>query len=390
MESAKVAVATGVVEALNEFNQSYGKQWKATAPWTGDVAIHFTNFLNNNLFPKLASTHFHEAILGDAWSFATKNDPNVASYDEEYAFTDVIPRNLNMSKANTTLFRRNYKTIMTNLYGVGNYRLLSFSLESNYTRRNFATIADACAYALGAYKHCIQMINIDEERQKTAMIVDYANQHVRVKQNATSLEDMAHKLNLLLMNMTSNSDLYNEACEMTGNQKMRYTTTTDMSNLMILTTTDVKEYMLGTLLANTYQTKGIDITNMIMAFPTLEYAWEATTDIKLTAEQVAELRLFGDEDTDTGDIMPEGSIITLNPNEFLPTLKDNFKPIKPEGSTWAMVFDVRCLKFARFTDGMVEPPFINPGVKEYKYYMHYYHRNNISPFYNKAVVTIPE
>ena len=114
MESAKVAVATGVVEALNEFNQSYGKQWKATAPWTGDVAIHFTNFLNNNLFPKLASTHFHEAILGDAWSFATKNDPNVASYDEEYAFTDVIPRNLNMSKANTTLFRRNYKTIMTN------------------------------------------------------------------------------------------------------------------------------------------------------------------------------------------------------------------------------------------------------------------------------------
>lgn len=394
MDSAKVAVATGVVETLDQFNRSYGTQWAPTTPWTGDVAIHFTNFVNNNLFPKLSETKYHEAVLGDAWSFATKNDPNIASYDEEYAFLDVVPRNLNMSKGATSLFKRNYKNIMTNLYGPGNYRMLSFSLESNYTRRNFTTIGDACAYAIGAYKHCIQMVNIDEERQKTAKIIDYANKNVRVHETATSLEDMAHKLNLLLMNMTSNSDLYNEACQMTGNEWARYTTTTDMSNLMILTTTDVKEYMLGTLLANTYQTKGIDITNMIMAFPTLKYAWKAKEDITMDAGLVKVLHNFGDEDAEIGDIMPKDSVITIDPETYLKEYKDKFEPIEPlnaakaSGKPWALVFDTRCLKFARFTDGMVEPPFINPAVKEYKYYMHYYHRNNISPFYNKAIVSI--
>lgn len=398
MDSAKVAVATGTVEALDQFNRSYGTQYAPTAPWTGDVAIHFTNFVNNNLFPKIADTKYHEAILGDAWSFATKNDPNIASYDEEYAFMDIVPRNLNMSKAGTSLFKRNYKRIATNLYGPGNYRMLSFSLESNYTRRNFSTIGDAIAYALGAYKHCIQMVNIDEERQKTAKIVDYANKNVRVHETASSLEDMAHKLNLLLMNMTSNSDKYNEAIQLCAPNEIggRYTTTTDMSHLMILTTTDVKEYMLGTLLANTYQTKGIDITNMIKAFPTLTYAWRATQDITMDADLVKVLNAFGDEDAEVGDVIPKDAVITIDPEEFLSEHPDKtkFEPITPKNKVgeankpWALVFDTRALKFARFTDGMVEKPFINQSVKEYKYYMHYYHRNNISPFYNKAIVSV--
>lgn len=382
-------LGTNIAQALQDFNHTQGRAWTLGTNWTS-VGTEFETFINKFLFPKLNETALIQSALGNSFEWLAKEVDFVGQYSEEYVIRDTIPTTMDLSKDEALMLKRNYPQMITKLYGPGIMRKMKFTLNNNDQRMNFAKLSDGVKYAIGVYKKKISDINVDEERQIRAMLVDYAENvtPAKARRTATSEEDLFNKIAEALMNLQNNSDKYNEARLASGGAIARYTTVSKLSKLMILTTDSMKAYLLNTKLANTFASEGIDISKRIMSFEDLGGAFRAKADTKLSAEAVKAFRELGDYQTTETDIIPKGSVVTFDVNEFLP--EDDaakFEEIKPSSELWAYIFDVDAIKYNRYTKGMLKEPFYNPEFDEVTHWIHYYSMKAISPFYNKILIT---
>lgn len=384
-------LGTNIAQSLQDFNHTQGRSWTLGTNWTS-VGTEFETFINKFLFPKLNETALIQSALGNSFEWLAKEVDFVGQYSEEYVIRDTIPTTMDLSKDETLMLKRNYPQMITKLYGPGIMRKMKFTLNNNDQRMNFAKLSDGVKYAIGVYKKKISDINVDEERQIRAMLVDYAEKvtPAKARRTATSEEDLFNKIAEALMNLQNNSDKYNEAREASGGAIARYTTVTKLSKIAILTTDAMKAYLLNTKLANTFASEGIDISKRIISFEDLGGSFRATEDITLSAEAVKAFRELGDYQTTATDIIPKGSVVTFDVNEFLPVADAaKFEEIKPSSELWAYIFDLDAIKYNRYTKGMLKEPFYNPEFDEVTHWIRYYSMKAISPFYNKILITGP-
>lgn len=384
-------LGTNIAQSLQDFNHTQGRSWTLGTNWTS-VGTEFETFINKFLFPKLNETALIQSALGNSFEWLAKEVDFVGQYSEEYVIRDTIPTTMDLSKDETLMLKRNYPQMITKLYGPGIMRKMKFTLNNNDQRMNFAKLSDGVKYAIGVYKKKISDINVDEERQIRAMLVDYAEKvtPAKARRTAVSEEDLFNKIAEALMNLQNNSDKYNEAREASGGAIARYTTVTKLSKIAILTTDAMKAYLLNTKLANTFASEGIDISKRIISFEDLGGAFRATEDITLSAEAVKAFRELGDYQTTATDIIPKGSVVTFDVNEFLPVADAaKFEEIKPSSELWAYIFDLDAIKYNRYTKGMLKEPFYNPEFDEVTHWIRYYSMKAISPFYNKILITGP-
>lgn len=385
-------LGTNISQALQDFNHTQGRSWTLGTNWT-NVGKEFETFINKFLFPKLNETALIESALGNSFEWLAKEVDFVGQYSEEYVIRDTIPTTMDLSKDEALMLKRNYPQMITKLYGPGIMRKMKFTLNNNDQRMNFAKLSDGVKYAIGVYKKKISDINVDEERQIRAMLVDYAENVTpeKARRTATSEEDLFNKIAEALMNLQNNSDKYNEARLASGGAIARYTTVSKLSKLAILTTDAMKAYLLNTKLANTFASEGIDISKRIISFEDLGGAFRAKADTTLSAEAVKAFRELGDYQTTETDIIPKGSVVTFDVNEFLPSDDAaKFEEIKPSSELWAYIFDLDAIKYNRYTKGMLKEPFYNPEFDEVTHWIHYYSMKAISPFYNKILITGPK
>lgn len=384
-------LGTNIAQALQDFNHTQGRAWTLGTNWSS-VGTEFETFINKFLFPKLNETALIQAALGNSFEWLAKEVDFVGQYSEEYVIRDTIPTTMDLSKDEALMLKRNYPQMITKLYGPGIMRKMKFTLNNNDQRMNFAKLSDGVKYAIGVYKKKISDINVDEERQIKAMLVDYAENvtPAKARRTATSEEDLFNKIAEALMNLQNNSDKYNEARLASGGAIARYTTVSKLSKIAILTTDAMKAYLLNTKLANTFASEGIDISKRIISFEDLGGAFRAIEDTTLSAEAVQAFRELGDYQTTASDIIPEGSVVTFDVNEFLPEEDAaKFEEIKPSSDLWAYIFDLDAIKYNRYTKGMLKEPFYNPEFDEVTHWIHYYSMKAISPFYNKILITGP-
>ena len=224
------------------------------------------------------------------------------------------------------MLKRNYPKMATKLYGQGILKKLKFTLNNNDTRLNFLTIGDAITYAVSVYRKKITDINVAEEAEVKAMLVDYGLNHVSDKRTVTSMEELFEKLSEAILNLQNNSAKHNEASTASGGTLGRFTTNTKLSDMIIITTDKVKRYLLNTFLANTFHTEGIDLSKIIISFDTLGGAYRTTADITVTQPILNKLQLFGDYQVQVGDTIPKGYVFTYNVSDVI---KSNIKEIKP-------------------------------------------------------------
>lgn len=385
-------LGTNIAQALQDFNHTQGRAWTLGENWT-NVNTEFETFINKFLFPKLNETALIQTALGNSFEWLAKEVDFVGQYSEEYVIRDTIPTTMDLSKDETLMLKRNYPQMITKLYGPGIMRKMKFTLNNNDQRMNFAKLSDGVKYAIGVYKKKISDINVDEERQIRAMLVDYAENvtPAKARRKATSEEDLFNKISEALMNLQNNSDKYNEARLASGGAIARYTTVSKLNKLAILTTDAMKAYLLNTKLANTFASEGIDFSKRIISFEDLGGAFRAKEDITLSAEAVQAFRELGDYQTTATDIIPKGSVVTFDVNEFLPEADAaKFEEIKPSSDLWAYIFDLDAIKYNRYTKGMLKEPFYNPEFDEVTHWIHYYSMKAISPFYNKILITGPK
>lgn len=387
-KAAKGLLAQDVLTALDNYNHEFGAAWTLGENWSS-VGTQFETFINKFLFPKLNETRLIQVALGNSFDWLSQEVDFVGQYSEEYVIKDTIPTNMDLSKDELLMLKRNYPDMITKLYGPGIVRKVKFTLNNNDVRQNWLTLKDGVKYAIAVYKKKISDINVDEERQIKGMLVDYAENQLDADSQVfevADMEEMFKKIAVEMMNLQTNQDKYNEANKASGGTIGRYTTVSDMSKLMILTTTEIKARLLDSKLANTYHINGIDFSDRIIAFPDLGGVFRAKADIKVTEEVVTALKALGDYQVTTNSTIPKDSVVTFDVTKYLPSVADQFEEIKPSNDLWAMILDVDAIIYNRFTKGMLKAPFYNPEFDEVTYWIHYYSMKAISPFYNKVLV----
>ena len=374
------------MKALDQYNSDFSAQWDFGTNWS-NVATDFETFVNKYLFPKLNETAVHNVALGNRFEWLAKEIDFIGQYSEEYVILDTLPVNMNLSKTEELMLKRNYPHMATKLYGQGVLKKTKFTLNNNDTRHNFLTLGDATKYALAVYKKRISDINVSEETEVKGTIIDYALNHVKDKRTVTSRDELFTEIFEGILNIQNNSTKYNEADTASGGTLGRYTTVSKLSDIVILTNDSMKTYLLDTKLANTFQVAGLDLSDRIISFDDLGGLWKTTADVTISESATLEkFGYMGDYQVNAGDIVPEGSVLTFDVSE-LTEFVGNVEEIKPNSDLFAYVFDINKLRYRRHTKGMLKQPFYNGEFDEITYWLHYYSFKSMSPFYNSILVT---
>lgn len=381
-------IADSTKASLQDFNHDYGKQWTFGENWS-NVNTMFETYVNKYLFPKINETLLIDIALGNRFNWLAKEQDFIGQYSEEYVIMDTIPIEMNLSKSEELMLKRNYPQMATRLYGSGIVKKQKFTLNNNDVRFNFQTLGDATNYALGVLRKKISDINVQEEKEIRAMMVDYAINQLQDsnRRTASSKEDLTERVFEAILNMQNNSAKYNEVHKASGGSVGQYTTVSKLSDIAILTTDSLKSYLLDTKIANTFQMAGIDFTDHIISFDDLGGVYKTTKDVTLANEDTINyLRAFGDYQAIIGDVIPTGSVFTFNVSD-LKEFKGNIEEIKPQGELFAFIFDINALKYKRNTKGMLKEPFYNGEFDEVTHWIHYYSFKAMSPFFNKILIT---
>lgn len=388
LEKAQQLVAQNIKSSLQDFNHDYGKSWTFGENWS-NVNTYFETYVNKYLFPKINETLLINIALGNRFNWLAKEQDFIGQYSEEYVIMDTVPVAMNLNKNEELMLKRNYPKMATKLYGAGIVKKQKFTLNNNDVRFNFQTLGDATNYALGVFRKKISDINVLEEKEIRAMLVDYSLNQLSDsnKRIAQSKEELADQVFTALLNMQNNSSKYNEVNKASGGSIGQYTTVSKLKDIAILTTDTIKSYLLNTKIANTFQMAGVDFTDHVISFDDLGGVYKATEDITINNEKTIEyLRNFGDYQTIVGDVVPEGSIFTYDVTP-IEEFNGKIEEIKPHSDIFAFIFDVNALKYKRNTQGMLKQPFYNGEFDEVTHWIHYYSFKAVSPFFNKILIT---
>lgn len=374
------------INALKQYNHDYGRSWDFGTNWSS-VSTDFETFLNKYLFPKLNETTLHNVALGNRFEWLAKEVDFIGQYSEEYVILDTVPINMNLSKSEELMLKRNYPKMATKLYGQGVLKKTKFTLNNNDTRHNFLTLGDATRYALGVYKKRISDINVSEELEVKGTILDYALNHVKERRTVSNRDELFTQVFEAILNIQNNSSKYNEADKASGGAIGRYTTVTSLEDIAIITNDSMKTFLLDTKLANTYHKEGIDLSDRIISFDDLGGIWKVKEDVTITESDTLErFRSMGDYQINIGDLVPEESVITFDVSD-LTEFEGKVEELKPPSDLFAYVFDINKLRYRRSTKGMLKQPFYNAEFDEITYWLHYYSFKAMSPFYNSIVIS---
>lgn len=374
------------INALESYNHDHNVSWNFGTSWS-NVSTEFETFINKYLFPKINETLVIDKQLGNRFNWLAKEQDFVGQYSEEYVIMDSIPVAMNLSKSETLMLKRNYPHIASRLYGGGILKKQKFTLNNNDVRNNFLTLGDGVKYALAVYNKRISDINVQEEKEIKAMLIDYATSHTNNIRKATSLDDLSHKLYEGLLNIQNNSSKYNEVKEASGGTIGQYTTQTPLNKVAILTSDTVKAFLLDTKIANTFQIAGLDLSDRIISFDDLGGVYKLTEDVKISSdESVQFFRAYGDYQMEKGDILPIDTILTFDVSS-LADFAGKTQEVKPKNpELFAYVFDIDKLRYKRYSKNMIKQ-FYNGEFDEVTYWLHYYSTKSVSPFYNNILIT---
>ena len=379
-------IGTSTLTALKQFNHDYSKQWTFGENWT-NVNKDFETFINKYLFPKISETVLIQKALGNRFDWLAKEVDFIGQYSEEYVILDTLPVNMNLSKNAELMLKRNYPRMATKLYLQPILRKVKFTLNNNDVRLNFSTLGDATQYALGVYRKALSDINVAEEREIKAMLVDYALNQTKEKRTVASREELFTAVFEGVLNIQNNSERYNEADKASGGTLGRYTTVSSLKDVVILTTDAMKTFLLDTKLANTYQVNGLDLSDRIISFDTLGGIYKVTKDVTVASEDtITAFRQMGDYQIAIGDVIPKDSVFTFDISKIT-ELAESTEELKPNNDLFAYVFDINKLRYRRNTKGMMKEPFYNGEFDEVTYWLHYASFKSVSPFFNSILVT---
>lgn len=383
MGSQKRAITQAVQGALLQFNSDTQNSWSFGANWD-NTGTSFETFINKYLFPKLNETLIVEVVNGNRFDWLAQEIDFIGQYSEEYVILDSVPITMDLTKNAELMLKRNYPRLASKIYQQGILKKVKFTLNNNDARLNFLTIGDGIKYAISVYKKKISDINIAEEQEIKAMLLDYALNHTKDQRSVTSMQGLFQEISKAILNLQNNSDKHNEVNTASGGAIGRFTTISNLSDLLIITSDEAKAYLLDTKLANSFHANGIDLSSHIISFDDLGGVYKTNKDIKVTTAMLPLLQAMGDYQVEKDDIIPASTIFTFDITSIFDAA--DYAEVKPSGEYFAAIYDIRGIRYKRCTKGMLKEPFYNGEFDETTHWIHYYSMKSISPFYNKVTI----
>src|SRR5699024_10800576 len=102
------------IKALEQYNHDYSKSWDFGTNWS-NVSTDFETFINIYLFPKLNETTLQNEALENRFEWLSKEIDFISQYSEEYVILYTVPVNMNLSKNEELMLKRNYPQMATKL-----------------------------------------------------------------------------------------------------------------------------------------------------------------------------------------------------------------------------------------------------------------------------------
>lgn len=382
-----------VKSSMEEYNKNYhtdyswSTQWVKGENWTS-AGTKFETYINNFLFPKIRETTLAQQNLGNRFDFLAKEIPDMtAVLNEDYVILDSTPTGLNLSKPEENMLRANYPKMATKLYNGCNFLKEKFTLNGNDAVLNFQTIGDAVSYVMAVYRKRVSDINMYEEQMIKSMIVDYGMRNVKDRRTVNSRDELASTIGEALLNIQNNSWKHNESSDASGGSIARYSTYTPLKDVFILTTDSTKEFLLNTVVANTFQAAGVDFTDRVISFDDLGGTFRVTDNVTLSDDAtVDKLHAMGFYESIKGEVIYKDTVLPFDVSD-LADFKGKVTEIKPDGDLFAIVMDINSIGYKRKTAGMLKQPFYNPERDEVTYWLHYQAQRYIRPFFNKVVIS---
>lgn len=379
-------------QALAEYNKDYHTQyswntgWEKGQNWTSE-GTQFETLINNYFFPKIRATTLAQQNLGNRFDFLAKEVPDVTTWlNEDYVIADSVPTGLNLAKPVENMLKVNYPKVMTKLYSGTNFLKEKFTLNDNDATLNFQTLGDAINYVTAVYRKRVSDINMYEELMIKSMLVDYGMNHVQDQRKVNSRDELVSAVGEALLNVQNNSWKHNEANTASGGAVGRYSTYTPLKDVFILTNDSTKEFLLNTIVANTFQVAGVDFTDRVISFDDLGGSYKLTKDVTIQNDTTAKkLRDLGAYETTTGETIYASTVMPYDLSG-LPEFSGAYQEIKPTGDLFALVCDINSVGYKRKTANMLKKPFYNPERDEVTYWMHYQAQRYIRPFFNKILI----
>lgn len=374
-----------VKESLQEFNTKNGKTFDFGQSWY-NVSNDFNDYVTNYLFPKLNESEIVVKPLGNRFEFLAQEVENFGALTEEYVILDSVPVNLDLNKERTLLLNTNYPKIANKVYGCGKNKKMKFTIDDSFLRRNFNTLKDAIDFALAVYSKKISDINVIEENEIKSILLYYAKNYTSLKKTVLSVEDLINQTYISLLNIQNNSSLYNECNSIID---IPYTTQSKLDDILIITSDELKYKILDTKIANTFDSKGLDITKHIISFDTFNNMFITKKDIKVTQDIKTFLNNLGDYQVELNDTILKNTIFFIQSEklqkEFL-KLSTDFSQIEINDN-FVYILDINKIKYKRNTKDMLKK-FYNAEFNETNFFIHYYTKKTISPFYNNIFISL--
>ncbi|MCR6590473.1 hypothetical protein [Lactococcus petauri] len=368
--------------------------WITGTNWD-NTGTPFETFINKTLFPKINSTDFEQVALGNTFDIIAveMEEGMIGQITEEVVIADSLPQGLDLTEDVQALLRVNYPKLITKLYQEGAFRVKRFTLNNNDMRLNYLTLGDATKMAGGAFINAISGINLDEERQILAMIIDYYNNY-GTKIEVDSLDELYDTVLETMQNFQRPDHIYNEASEASGGALARYSTSSNLEDLIILSTNKIVTQLLNTKVANTFQLAGLDVTSRFLGWRTLSWTYKTTADVTITeANTIATFSAMGFEGFGNGKVIPANSAFTFDLSK-LPEFANKFELITPKDKAGKAVtnenvvyiMDEQKIRYKRSTQDMIKIPFYNNLRDETTHALHFYTFKALSPFKDGAYI----
>lgn len=382
-----------IAASINQWNENQGASWTLGTNWS-NVGTDFETFVHKNFFPKLTETIQNLPRIGNPFQWLAKQRPIVGQYREEFAVMDQLPTGVNLGTDAQLLLNPLYPKVKTRLYQNGFRRKMKFTIDlSGDITQNFLTLQDGIDYVTGAYINALNSINITEMREMFGAIVDYTKNNLSNTQKFTvsSLDEAIHNTYVAMARMQTPTSGMNEGMTAAGPAVGRLTRQSPLNRLMIICSDTAYAHLLDTVIANTFQIAGLDITEHILTFPTLDNTapndgvYKLTADVVITEQQTVDtLNAFGIYNARIGTVYKEGAVFTFDVSE-LTEFADRFEQIGLSDDNEIIIIDTASIMYLQDTSNMVQQ-FNNPEVDGVTYYLKYNSTKNISPFTNKAIV----
>nr|DAK50478.1 MAG TPA: Major capsid protein [Caudoviricetes sp.] len=387
LKTFNTAFREQAAEAIVAWNKDYPENPISVGQnWSGlSEAMHGT-FMFEYLLPKVGRTDLYQVKIQDRFIRYTKMLLNMAQFNEEYTMTDIVPTMLREDADVMTNFKTNFPKMRTKFYNEGQVYQYRYSINPK-DRLKFSSIGDCLRAQQAIYDNVISSFNMYNEDAKKAAIIDYAMRSVKDTTKVENADDLVQLILLKYLNLQSKSHHHNEADLAAGDANTRKTTVSNGEDLLIITTDEIKLFILNSVIANTFQVAGIDITNQISSFEDLGGNYELKEAVTITSDKTkTAFEAMGFMFDRPSVTFPKGSKFNWDITQ-LEEFEGKYREIKPQSKYWFAMYDVNAFRFEMNRENgiRIQDDSINGWSGVVNVTVSMMTNNNISPFANKCV-----